>query len=294
MARVGSALSLSLLLVGAASASLLASRAGYGASDRLPDPERGTLTNDVYVNRYFDLVYPLPPGWKPGLDGPPPSNGGYYVLSTPAPEGDATGTMLIAAQDMFFAAQPEASAIGMLEDLRRNAGRTPGLSVEKPPRSVTIAGRGFARLDLGGVGLSRVVLATELRCHVVIFTFASPDPALLERLVTSLDRLSLPVEDAGAGASSAPVCIENYASDATIRRKVAPAPVAPYFYRIPVRIIVGADGKVAHVHVIRAFPGQAKSIADALGRWEFKPYEVQGRPVEVETGIQFEFKPPGR
>lgn len=289
--RVAPALSLSVLLLGAASATLLASRAGYAAPDRIPDPELGSLTNNIYINRYFDLVYPLPQGWKPGLDGPPPSNGGYYVLSTPTPSLDAKGTMLIAAQDMFFA---KASAAGMVEDLRRSAEQTPGLAADKPPQPVTIAGHNFVRLDLGGVGLSRVVLATELRCHVVSFTFASADHAQLERLVASLDRLALPAEDAAGGASPAPVCIDNYATDATIVHKVAPKPVAPFFYKIPVRIIVGADGKVAHVHVIRAFPAQAKSIADALRQWEFRPYQLRGRPVQVETGILFEFKPPGR
>ncbi len=49
-----------------------------------------------------------------------------------------------------------------------------------------------------------------------------------------------------------------------------------------------------HVHVIRAVAAQAKNISDALSQWEVKPYEVQGEPVEIETGIVFEFKPTGR
>ena len=42
-----------------------------------------------------------------------------------------------------------------------------------------------------------------------------------------------------------------------------------------------------HVHVISAFSEQSKTITDALLQWEFRPYRVNGQPVEVETGILF-------
>jgi hypothetical protein len=45
--------------------------------------------------------------------------------------------------------------------------------------------------------------------------------------------------------------------------------------------------------VINGFPDQAKSVEVALAQWELKPYKVNGKPVEVETGIMFEFKPSG-
>jgi hypothetical protein len=263
---------------------------------RVADPEDGVLADGVFTNRYFDLAYPLPPGWKAGLTGPPPSNSGYYVLNTPTPETGSKATLLIAAQDMFFAVKPMANAMALVEDIGRSAGRSAGPLPE--PRQVTIAGRSFARLDIGGAVLSRVVLATDIRCHIVSFTFASPDRQLLARLAASLDKLSLPADASATGTSEAgasvPKCVENYATDATILRKVAPAEVGPKFLKIPVRIIIGRDGKVKHIHVIRASPGQAKSIEDAVANWEFKPYDVRGQPVEVETGLVFEFKPTDR
>jgi len=266
----------------------------------MANPEDGTLADGVYTNPYFDLAYPLPSGWTAGLKGPPPSTSGYYVLNTPAPEGEPKGTILIAAQDLFFAVKPMADATAMVADLRRSAGRTEGLKAETEPRQVTIAGHSFARVDIGGVVLSRIVLATDIRCHIVSFTFASPDPQLLDALAASLDRLSLPAEASATGTgtseagSSVPLCIANYATDETVLHRVAPALVVPKFTKIAVRIIIGRDGRVKHIHVIRAVPEQAKSIEDALAGWEFKPYEVQGQPVEVETGLVFEFKPTNR
>jgi Gram-negative bacterial TonB protein C-terminal len=286
MARVVPALSLAVMLFGASTVAFSASPNQAASAD----PEDGTLAQRIYANPYFALAYPLPAEWKAGLAGPPPSNAGYYVLSTPDPVGEAKGTILIAAQDMFFAAKPMADAMAMVEDLRRSAGQTAGLTAESAPQRVTIAGHSFVRLDLGGVGLSRVVFATDIRCHIVSFTFAASDPVLLKTLAASLDRLSFAAEDGAA----APLCLDHYATDATVLRKVAPAPVGPNFLKIPVRVIIGRDGTVKHVHVIGAIPAQAKSIADALSQWTFKPYEVQGRPVEIETGMVFEFKPPGR
>jgi outer membrane biosynthesis protein TonB len=54
-----------------------------------------------------------------------------------------------------------------------------------------------------------------------------------------------------------------------------------------VRIIIDRQGRVRHIHFLRAFPDQAKSITDAVMQWRFKPHLEGGRPVEVETGIMF-------
>src|SRR5215468_7246400 len=59
----------------------LASQHG-NALEPLPRPADGAVIDGAYTNRYFDLVYPLPPGWTEGLAGPPASHTGYYVLST--------------------------------------------------------------------------------------------------------------------------------------------------------------------------------------------------------------------
>jgi hypothetical protein len=86
------------------------------------------------------------------------------------------------------------------------------------------------------------------------------------------------------------VCIKDYASGDNLIHQVAAVPAGPKFLRIPVRIIVGADGSVKHVHIISAFWEQRRPIYDALLQWQLKPYELNGHAVEVETGVVFEFK----
>ena len=261
-------------------------------------PEDGNIVDGVYSNPYFGLRYPLPPGWQQGLEGPPSSPSGYYVLNSPdAPDKDhPSATLLISAQDMFFDARPMATATATAAEMRESAGRIDGLKADTPPSEVTLAGRSFARVDIGGAALSRIILATDIRCHVLSFTFASPDRELLEKLAASVDAATLPKEASATGTGSGetdspfPVCIKDYASDEHVLHRVEPTRVGSRFLKIAARIIIGTDGRVKHIHVIQAEPDQAKNIEDALAQWEFKPYALDGHPVEVETGLLFEFK----
>jgi protein TonB len=121
----------------------------------------------------------------------------------------------------------------------------------------------------------------------VSFNLTARDPELLADLALSVDKLSSArKQDAG---SPVPYCIENYAVPENLLRRVEPTPVGPKFMPIPVRIIVDTEGSVKHVHVIRATPEQRKSIEDALRQWKFKPYGLNGRAVEIETGLMFRF-----
>ena len=258
---------------------------GLAANHESLDPEDGTFSDGVYANPYFGLRYPLPPGWKEGPLLPHPSYAGYYVLSTPAPPEDAKATILIAAQDEFFADKRIADARALLQDLARSLS---GPDHAADPATVRIAGNSFLRLEIRGTPLSRIVLATEIRCHVVMFTFTAAERERLEKLAASLDHLSF------APHAVAPACAKGYATAQTIRRRVEPVPTGPRFVTIAVRIIIGADGRMEHVHVIRAFPEQQKSIEDALRQWRFAPYLANGHPAEIETGLTFEFKPAGR
>ncbi len=122
----------------------------------------------------------------------------------------------------------------------------------------------------------------------MIFVFASPDHERLTALAASLNHLSLPA------APTTPVCVKDYATAQTIRHRVEPTMAGPLFVKVPVRIIIGGDGKVKHIHVIRADPAQRRSIVDALAQWEFEPDHRDGRAAAVETGLTFEFKPTRR
>jgi len=156
--------------------------------------------------------------------------------------------------------------------------------IDRDPGEVTIAGRRLARLDFSGAGIYRALFTTEIRCHLLSFVVTAPDPALREKLVLGLAGMTF-VGDIGF-----PVCRKDYASEGNVTRRVDP-PGGGAYARVAVRILVGADGRVRHIHVIRAAPALKSGIEEALTQWLFKPYEANGTAIPIETGVMFDLKP---
>jgi hypothetical protein len=265
--------------------------AGSGTTTPAPNPDDGKVTDGIFTNTYFNLSYPLPQGWTEGMPGPGPSVSGYYALANFVPVGEFTGTIMVTAQDIFFAAKPLDDLMAMTGEFTRSISLVEGMTIDRPPAEVRIAGRPFSRVDFSGVGLFRSTLTTKIRCHFVSFDLTAKSPELLAALLQGLDNLG-PAGDEAAGRTD-PICIGNYADAEHLLSKIDPAAVAPIFIPIPVRMVVGGDGSVEHVHVIRATRAQRDNIENALGQWKFRPFETDGHTVGIETGLLMEFRPTG-
>src|SRR5215471_7376461 len=208
-----------LLLLGVVVATSLVSWLGwrFGAAtlfrgtltSQMPLPEHGEVRRGIYVNSYFDLSYPLPEGWTEGLAGPEPSDSGYYVLSSLVPQSELNATILIAAQDMFFASKSYSNVAEMVADFRQAMSDVDGMTIDREPTEVKVADRVLYRVDFSGVGFYRAAFTTEIRCHAVSFNLTSRDPELLANLALSADKLS----SAGKRPAGfpAPHCVANYA-----------------------------------------------------------------------------------
>jgi hypothetical protein len=252
-----------------------------------PQPEGGSVSGGAYENAYFGLTYDLASGWGQQWEGPPPSESGFYVLAQIEPtdrtQRSIEGHALIAAQDMFFAATPAADAAELINYSKQHL--DPEFRIERQPTAVRIAQRDFVQFEYRSPisQLHWQVLATQVRCHILEFVFTGRDPARMKKMIKGLQALR--ITERGS-----PVCIKDFAvSDHLIARE---EPVLPQsrFNPIPVRVIIGANGRIAHIHVISAFPEQAKGISDALAQWRFKPYVVNGQATPVETGIMFGYE----
>jgi hypothetical protein len=254
---------------------------GTGPTSEYPAPEDGSVSRGAYRNEYLGFVYPLPPDWVEDVPGPPPSATGYYALAAFKPRDSLAATLLIAAQDNFFGSRPMASAADFLDQLKRQL--VPSISAE-PPLQTVIAGQPFAKLDYAGAGLHHVALATEIRCHTVIFSLTSASMEHIGHLLASFDKITFT-----AKTSRRPICVAQYATDDHIIHRVEPAAAGPRFSSMPARIVIGADGTVEHVHPIGGLLEQAQSVRDALSRWRFKPYLLNGNPVTIETGLIVQF-----
>jgi hypothetical protein len=274
---------------------ILIKGAWSSASDPVtPVPEGGRVENGIYRNDYFRLTYPLPRDWAEKYTGPPPSDSGYYVLAQVAPAdtrpGARRGSILIAAQDMFFTLTSTSDALELINYTQGHL--SADYKVERPPTEVRIAGHSFVRFDYFSpvADLHWQVLATQIRCHTVEFVFTARDTDLIESLIQQMNSIQLPGEadpTFGTGGGDVPMCIKNYARDENVIEKEDPVFTERTFNPVPARVVIDKDGKVKYIHFLSAFPAQAKSITDALEHWRFKPFLRDGHPVEVETGILF-------
>jgi hypothetical protein len=252
-----------------------------GPTAAYPVPEGGGVSGDIYHNAYFGFRYRLPANWAEDVEGPPPSTAGYYSLAALKPRDSLAATLLIAAQDNFFINQNVQSATDFLNQVKRQL--DPALSAGASLQT-EIAGQSFARLDYAGAGLHHTLLATEIRCHTLIFSVTSRSLEQIESVVASLNKITFT-----AGDSRWPICVPEYATADHVIHRVEPQAAGPRFSSVPTRIIIGADGKVEQVHPIGALPEQAKSIQGALSQWQFRPYVLNGNRVTVETGLTVQF-----
>src|SRR6266436_4356054 len=180
---------------------ILVKGAWSSASDSVtPVPEGGRVANNVFSNQYFGLTYALSPDWTEKFSGPPPSDSGYYVLAQIRPantfKGTSRGSILIAAQDLFFTLTTARNALELINYTKDKLNA--GYQVEQQPKLVTIASRSFVRFDYVSpvAELRWHVLATQIRSHMVQFVFTSRDTKLVENLIQEMNKMSLP-EEAG-------------------------------------------------------------------------------------------------
>ncbi len=268
-----------------------------------PLPEASALSNNVFTNQYFGITYPLPSGWLQKFTPPPPSDTGSYVLAqlgrngsfqmgqSDSSKGGSGGSIMFAAQDMFFTPLPAANARQFVNYSRNHLPEY--YRVELKPTQTTVGGQPFMFFAYWSpdAELHWYVLATQIRCHTVEIVLMNHDPKALEELVRDMNnKMKLPAEASltgGTGAGNFPVCIKDYAAGENVLERVEPVLTQQRYNAVPVRIIIDKEGKVRHIHFLSAYPEQQKVISDALKQWKFRPYERNGQRFEVETGIMF-------
>src|SRR6266446_5056177 len=104
------------------------------------NPEDGKVIDGTFVSDYFNLSYRLPDGWTEGVAGPPPSLSGYYVLGTWTPKRDFAGTVLVVAQDMFFAPDSSDDVKNVVAEFRQVMSAVDGMTIDREPAPVSVGG----------------------------------------------------------------------------------------------------------------------------------------------------------
>jgi periplasmic protein TonB len=100
-----------------------------------------------------------------------------------------------------------------------------------------------------------------------------------------------------ASASSTPVLIPERTALARVVDRVEPEyPDAAKTHHVQgivvLDILVGGDGRVQRLSVVRGYPVLAAAATDALRQWRFQPMIRNGRPASFETNITLPFALP--
>jgi protein TonB len=61
---------------------------------------------------------------------------------------------------------------------------------------------------------------------------------------------------------------------------------------VSLKATVDKTGKISNVIVLSGNPLLTSAAVDAVKRWRYQPFELNGTPVEVENTITFNFQPP--
>ena len=60
---------------------------------------------------------------------------------------------------------------------------------------------------------------------------------------------------------------------------------------VVLQALIGKDGSVRNLHALSGPPMLTQAAVDAVKQWRYKPYYLDGQPVEAETQINVKFTP---
>ncbi|HSB74031.1 MAG TPA: TonB family protein [Terriglobales bacterium] len=110
-----------------------------------------------------------------------------------------------------------------------------------------------------------------------------------------------PSESRSADASSAPASSSPSGSDLAGMLLQKVLPVYPAQARregvegqVVLKAVIGKDGTIAELRPLQGPEELTAAAIDAVQHWRFRPYELKGKPVEVETDIRLNFELPGK
>jgi TonB family protein len=173
-------------------------------------------------------------------------------------------------------------------------------------------GRDFFRTDFEqkGVLRHRALICTTAQDYVLVWNAGARDEKGLEAVVSTLDSItatSAPApsattvaaardsEEAGASGVLQKVRLASGVMGGRLVKKVAPVyPQEARAAYIQGTVILGADiskqGDIVKLELISGPIELAGSAVDAVRRWKYLPYLLNGEPVEVQTQIQVNYQ----
>jgi TonB family protein len=266
--------------------------------------EEGQLFGNTYRSLYFGFEMKMPEGWKVRY------HGGLNPLLTADPFG---GIVLAQAQPATGASDgPEMISVSAIaipetlgteqaaEFLREHLQNKQGL---QGPTAITINSREFVRFDFQtrqvfGVGEQAIttqrhtaLLITRAHDYFIGFSFTTVAHEELPKLLSVSETIR-----SWSETRPPPMRVRIAQGVVAGRAFHQPRPNYPDDARergitgaVVLRAVIGADGRIKDLQVVSGNPALADAAMRAVRKWRYKPYSLDGKPVEVETQITVNF-----
>ncbi|MGA7684480.1 MAG: energy transducer TonB [Terriglobales bacterium] len=287
------------------------------ALDNPPPPplnfENGVIANGFYSNVCFGLSLPIPSGWEVNAvtaSGKAKRRSDKsLVLLFLSQSGNSAGKIILSAS---LASDQNSSAQNFVSSaVHRQISASADRQLIKDVAGVDFGGQHFYRSDYKGALSDKVPLYfayiyTRFRGYYIGETIGSASPQGLDEAANSLQAISFQQDQADPNCVMAPddasasppmpqrVRVSQGVSQGLLIKKVTPIyPEYARQNRIQGQVILQAEisksGDIDHLQLITGDPELAPAAMEAVKQWKYKPYLLQGQPVNVETQIIVNF-----
>lgn len=276
-------------------------------------PPLGSFRDGTYTNEAFDIAYPLPRDWvretrlvqkRLSVNGRPP---GTYVLlaAVHIPQQPA-----LLQADSSFALSAIESANRSCEQYLQAAANdllSQKLAQQKgTTASFTIAGHDFYRADFDfrDSPTSRAFLCTKSKDYLLQWNIIALSKSAVDLAFSTLDGLraakpqTLPSQSPATEPASPPetkpkvvrVRVAQGVTTGLLIKKIQPVypPEARYAHiqgPVVMDAVIDRNGDVVDLEVLEGQIELVVSAVNAVRRWKYRPYTLNGEPVEVLTEI---------
>lgn len=295
---------------------------GVATEPSIVEPDTGGISHGIYTNDFFGFSYPLPDGWYANTELRETARlpeGSLLLLVADQHTGRLLRNRLLVIADdesrylRYHRAPNVSDYVAKMVHAQIDK---EGKALAQNAVAVEMSGKHFFRADYKEPSdiaiLYKAFVCMDTKGYFLSWTFVADSQERLDLLVNSLDHISFRQDQQPRhtvpNASMAPpppstlkrplrVRVSQQVSDSLLLKKIQP--VYPDDARkkhieglVVMRGLISPSGDIKGLTLISGHPSLASAAMEAVRQWQYKPYELLGQPVEVETQITVLFQLP--
>jgi len=259
-----------------------------------PAADRGLLSDRLYTNQSLGISWELPDGWSVD-NNQPPSDENNQVLLRLLPSGKESNEFV----ELRYSADDSDTIVSGL----RSKGWEP---IGKAGSLSLGGGIFFSRTDFTLTGSPSTYLTVFLgqrRNKRLLWSLVAASPERLNQLVTAVRQIRVQPDWGNAEGPFVPTAPGSLPNTVRVSQGVTQSlsqtkiqPIYPKEARkahiqgtVLLLAHISTEGKIKNIYVLSGHPFLTQSAIEAVSRWTYRPYLLQGKPVEIETQITVNF-----